>query len=329
MKVIVVNPVARQLRRNIALRGKIHTMFGHLATIIDVDSPSEVIDALTAISATQKIEEIYLVGGDGTFNLVLNWVAVQPKPKQSVLMSVGGGQFCYMCRWHGFRSTNPLKNLRRVLLEGARSHRHEWRPLLIHDTATGNQTHAALVANGIISDIVEWYVSVGKGGFLTVVRIVILAALSVVSERIRRTVNKIKLSKGIVRLLDSRTLLFHRSIRDPEYAGIVLSAIPELLASCRPFRGTRKRNQFFAVFYQNGLRRLACAAPFVWFGKQPFWIASQTFNQPVKEAVIGTSDNRLLVDGELLRLSEGDDGSLWRTLTITAGDPIHLLRLTS
>lgn len=298
--VIVVNRIAKRLRSDRRLRIQIHDRFVREAIVVDEDGARLVDTRLRQISLDQRIDRVFVAGGDGTYNVVLNWIAKRPPDNQPALMSVGGGEFCYMTRFHGWRSKNPVTNLRAIYERGVSLEKRDWRPLLIYNTSTNDRRYAVVVANGIVTDLMRWYEAIGKGGIGTVVSIVTLAGLSVLAEWIRRWIGRIKGAKGTVQMDDQQWT-------HPSYAGLAVSAIPELLASCRPFRGEPAGDQFYSNLYWGSLRRLPFAAPFLWFGKMPFWIKRYTHNQPVGFASFATDDPFLVVDGDLCRLRAAID----------------------
>jgi hypothetical protein len=323
LNVIVVNPHAKRLRANLRIKEKIHARFASYATIIDADDRHDVIGELNTLRDRELIDVIYVVGGDGTFSHILNWITELPVAEQPSLMCVGGGQFCYMCRFHGFRSKNPVKNLTQIFSAKLRLLQKEWQPLCVTDSLTQHRRHAAVIANGVVSDILKWYEDAGKGGILTILRIILMAILSITSDWLRRVIGRINLLHGTLSIGTS-------FIRPKAYAGVTFSAIPKLLASCRPFHGRRNPYQFYAIAYWGGLRRLALAAPFIWFGITPFWIKRFTFNNTVQRAVVETDDPRLLLDGDLFVLpGSGKHDRADRHLTITTGAPITILVVNS
>lgn len=324
MDIIIVNPHAKRLRDNTLIRAQVHRLFETRACIIDVDERHDVINALHALKKTWTPEDaIYVVGGDGTFNDILNWIISLPAPNRPAFMSVGGGQFCYMTRFHKLRSKDPIKNLELILSGRLLLKRQAWNPLHVEDSLTRTVLHGAVVANGVISDIQQWYENVGKGGLLQVIRLVLIAIVSVAFDFIRRWHGRIKLTKG--------TLVLGTQIVKPKaFVGVTFSAIPELLSSCRPFKGRPRPYEFFAVAYWGGLRLLAMAAPFIWFGKMPFWIRKRTFNQPIRSAAIISPDARLVIDGDLhVWPSSTQDTQDIRTIQVSIGESIELLCVDS
>jgi hypothetical protein len=323
VNVIIVNPRAKRLQKNARIKRKIYLRFAQYATIIDADDQCDVIDELNRLCERTHIRTIYVVGGDGTFSHLLNWVVTLPKRVQPSLMCVGGGQFCYMTRFHGLRTKNPIKNLKRIFSQKILLRQEHWEPLCVQDSLTNEKRHAAVIANGVVSDMLQWYEDVGKGGIITVLRIILMAILSIVSDWIRRQIGRINLLQG--------KLTLGTSIVHPKtYAGVAFSTIPELLSSCRPFRGQRNPFQFYAIAYWGGLRRLAMAAPLIWFGIASFLTRRFIFNDTVQNASVETSDPRLVLDGDLfIWPGSNKHNSLDRRLTITTGDPIPIMVVNS
>lgn len=302
--------------RDRPMADRIMREFHDCAYIIDAADPIHTIGELAYVLDQRGIETIYVVGGDGTFNNVINWIASLPITDRPRLMSVGGRQFCYMAKFHGLKNKNPLKNLRAIFSGKIRLVEQPWRPVRIHDSASDTVRHAAVVADGVINDMSSWYESAGKGGALKVFALIVLAIASVMSEWFRRRLNRIHLTSGTF-------VLGARAFNRRSYAGVTVSAIPRLLSSCQPFRGRLNPRELYCVAYWGGLRRLAFAAPFIWFGKEPFWIRRLIFNEPVRTASITTSDARLVLDGDLFRWP-GTGAGREHTLTFSAGDDIPL-----
>ena len=324
MRVIVVNPQAKRLRRNRRIRQLVRDRFSKYAHIIDISGADKVIGALDALSQKHTIDFIYVVGGDGTFNNVLNWIAVLQPELRPALISVGGGQFCYMTQFHGLPSKDPIKNLAGIFSNKIKLKWQNWQPVCVHDAVTNTKRYAAVVAGGVISDILQWYESIGKGGLFRVLQIVLIAALSVASDTIRRLHGRLKMVEGEMTL--GTAICTKKS-----FTGFAFSTIPKLLASCQPFVGVPNTAEYYSAAYWGGLRSLALASPFVWFGLIPFWINRKSFNKPIRSAVIKMTDSRLVLDGDVFTWPESTKQGAEkqnierRTLTFTIGETITLL----
>lgn len=293
--------------------------FSRYAHIIDVQGADKIIVALDNLAHLHVIDFIYVVGGDGTFNNVLNWIASRLPEIRPALVSVGGGQFCYMTHFHGLPSKDPIKNLGLIFEKRIKLVWKKWQPVCVHDSITQSKRYAAVVGGGVIADILQWYESVGKGGFFKVLRIVLIAILSVAFDTIRRLHGRLNMVEGELTLGTS-------ICAKKTYTGFALSTIPELLASCRPFAGLLNQHEFYAAAYWGTLRRLAFASPFVWFGHMPFWIRGESYNQPIRKAVVKTADPRLVLDGDVFVWPQNDKkAGEKRTLTFTIGETITLL----
>ena len=314
MRVIVVNPEAKRLRKNRRIRQLVRDRFSKHATIIDISGADKVIGTLTALSQKHTIDFIYVVGGDGTFNNVLNWIAELQPELRPALISVGGGQFCYMTKFHGLPSKDPIKNLSGIFSNKIKLRWQNWHPVCVHDSITQTKRYGAVVAGGVISDILQWYESVGKGGFFRVLQIVLMAVLSVASDTIRKLHGRLKMVEGEMTM---GTAICTKKT----FTGFAFSTIPKLLASCKPFVGVPNTAEYYSAGYWGGLRSLALAAPFVWFGIIPFWVKRRMFNQPIRSAVIKMTDSRLVLDGDVFVWPESGK----RTLTFTIGETITLL----
>lgn len=320
-QILVLNSQAKQLQKKRKIRPNILRQFADHFHIIDEAQASRMIESLDQRQQHHAIESVYIVGGDGTYNLVLNWVMQQPVNRRPSLVSVGGGEFCYMTGFHGFNSRNPVKNLTQIISGRVQLIKKKWAPVRMVDSATHTVRHAAVFANGIICDILEWYEHVGKGGLMSVARVVTGAILSVVSETIRRLSGRIKLLEGHMQLGD-------KVLAPKEYAGFTFAAVPELMTTCRPFRGTPCHPEFAAITYWGSLKRLAISTPFIWFGGMPPWLRDTIFNRPILQAVVTTTDSRLVIDGDLVVLNSIKPGEK-RVLTFTATEQIPLLIVAS
>ena len=310
-----MNPQAKRLRKDRRIRQTIRKDYSQFAHIIDCDEQHDVIAELSRLARYMTITTIYIVGGDGTFNNILNWIIGRPHDKRPNMVSVGGGQFCYMAKFHGFKSSNPIKNLHDVFHRKIQLIQRDWQPVCMLDSVSNTKRYAAVFANGIICDVIDWYEEKGKGGLLSVIKIVCLAILSVLSERIRQTSNRIHFLKGQI-------FLDKKAIQPKHYVGFTFASVPELVTFCRPFKGRKKPNQFSGIVYWGGLKRLSTAALFIWLGRMPPWIKHCMFNAPIHKGRVIVSDRRLIIDGNLELLPESGSE---RTLTFTADEKVSLL----
>ena len=324
LRVIIVNPQAKRLRKNLRIRRKIQKLFAWWANIIDLDGITNMLSELDRLLGEGcRISEIYVVGGDGTFNHILNWTLAQPQDLQPTLMSMGGGEFCYMTKLHGLSSKNPIRNLKLIVSGKVCPTRVEWEPIKVHDSLTDKHKFGALVANGIVSDFLEWYDEVGKGNMLKVVWMIIVAVASVMIDAIRKWHGKLKRVRGQVKM-DSFT------VPTPVFVGFAAGAVRELLPFCRPFKGKTHKRNFNAIAYWGSFRQLAFAAPFAWFGKIAFWLRHRIKNQPTHALTVQTSDLRMVFDGDLFYWSTNGSGQPEeRTFTVTKGPTVNLLSLTT
>ena len=165
VNIIVVNPKATRLRKDDRIRNIIRRDFSQFGHIIDCDEQDDVIKQLNQLAQQGTITKIYVVGGDGTFNHVLNWIIGQPTQQRPSIVSVGGGEFCYMARFHGFKSRNPLKNLSDIFHRKLQLTQRNWQPVCMQDSGSDIKRHAAVFANGIICDMIDWYEEKGKVGW--------------------------------------------------------------------------------------------------------------------------------------------------------------------
>ncbi len=200
----------------------------------------------------------------------------------------------------GFSSTDPLKNLRRTLRREKLWVQKEWSPLKVHVPSTGFTRKAALVANGIVTDLVEWYLTHGKGNVLSIISIILRASLSVFSNRLRDWVGKLSYRSG--KITRSCPKASKPEINGKSIIGFVCSSIKSPYPLSRPFRGERKTDTHFSVVVHGSLRRLALAVPFLWRGFTPFWIKSQMDNATIHTLNADLCDSKIVLDGEVLVL---------------------------
>lgn len=314
MRVIIINPQAKQLRSNKGMGNKIKLLFKKHAHIIDSNKINDMISKLNnLINNGKAITQIFVVGGDGTFHHLINWVLNIPACNRPALMSVGGGQFCFMSKHHKLKTADPLRNLKEIFSNKINITITSWRPISIHDSKSGSTKYAAVVANGILSDLVKWYEETGKGNILYVCKMVVLAIMGVLIEPIRKWHGKLKMTYGTI-------FLDKFKIPKNEYAGFTACAVDELITFCKPFKGTINDSSFYTLAYWGRLKKLALSSPFLYFGKIPFWSKTETFNEPIEELVIHTKDGNFIFDGDIYSYGTGQ-----RKLIISRGPEIHLL----
>lgn len=316
---IVMNPFAKNLRKDRTLRTRLRSIVHRPSSIIEPQSVNELIHSLEALSLVRDLSRVtvYIVGGDGTFNQVLNWIMTQPKEKRPHLMPVGGGQFNFMTKFVGLKSTDPSVNLARIFSGRIETTIQPWKPICIHDSVSNQTRYAAVAANGILCDAVEWYEEVGKGDMASVAKLVGAIIVDFGKNRLHGRHGRIKPTSGSV-TIDSKNL------GCDEYAAFMIGTVPEFLPNCRPFIVPPNLTTFSAMVYWGNLAALAASVPFVWNGWPSPLTDLHMFNDKAECVIVKTKDPRLLVDGDLLTWPESIDHPT-RTLTITHGESIQLL----
>ena len=321
--IVLMNQYARSLRKDKTLRARLISIIRRRKrTIVEAQTIEAVIETLDILANSQKNltnTKVYVVGGDGTFNQMLNWTLSQPIEKRPQLIPVGGGQFNFMCKFVGLRSTDPAINLAdidsgRVTLKPV-----PWRPVCVTDSLSGECRHGAVVGNGILCDFVEWYEEVGKGDLVDVVKLIGAVIADFGKNAIQAKYGRIKPIRGLIKIDGV-------SLPCEEYAAFMAATVPEFMPSCHPFSATPNQDTFPMYAYWGNFASLAVSVPQVWFGKTSRLMRDFTFNDSAKEVLIKTTDPRLLVDGDLHRWPTQAGENPSRILTITYGDEIQLLR---
>jgi hypothetical protein len=290
------------------------------ATVVASETAEKALALLDELRRIKRITEIYVVGGDGTFNLVLNWVLARSKHERPAIMPIGGGEICYMSRHLGIDARDVCGNLRKIFHHGVLPQHIEWSPLAVQEEGVAKPFYTAVFATGIIHRFVGWYEELGKGSMLVVLFMVCMAIPIVISDRFRRWHGKLEGSFGRVRV-------GYWDLPQHAYTGMVLSTIPVMIPWCDPFRGEPKDSQFYAIAYWGTLRRLACILPWVWFGREvPF---SEMFfhNRPVDTVTIKTHDPEFVADGDLVsyRTQDGLFDGWSHSVRIRLGPRVTLL----
>ena len=318
-----MNPFAKHLRKDRTLRTRLRTLVRRPASVIEPQSVDELIETLKALANVRNLTNvtIYIVGGDGTFNQVLNWVMTLPAENRPRLMPVGGGQFNFMTKYVGLKSTDPSVNLARIFSGRIETISKPWKSICIHHSVSDETRYAAVVANGILCDAVEWYEEVGKGDMADVIKLSGAMIADFGKNMIYGRHGRIKPTVGNV-------TIDHRNLGFEEYAAFMFGTVPEFLPGCRPFLSPPTHSSFSAMVYSGNLASLAASVPLVWNG----WASPLTdlhmFNSDAQHVIVKTKDPRLLVDGDLLTwpISEHNPA---HTLTITHSEPIQLLHAVS
>ncbi len=261
------------------------------AKVIAPRSMNAAIEMLDEIHYGTGIHELFIVGGDGTFNLVLNWVMRLPDHRRPDLIPVGGGEINYMTRYVGLTVNDPIVNLETILSDTSLISRIVWSPLVITERNSGRIWYAAVFSTGIVERFIAWYEDTGKGNMVRVFGMIAMAILSVLSDSVRKWLGRLEGTNGQLTIQDRR-------IVSGTYTGLVASTVPVMIPLCWPFSGSLNGRTFYLVAYWGSLRQLIPALPWVWIGKNAPFARHLFFNEPVDSISIKTSDSRIILDGD-------------------------------
>ncbi len=320
--IVVMNQFAREMRNDKTLRARLLTILHRKSTIIEagtVDGLIETLEQLSQRHVSLSNVTVYVVGGDGTFNQVLNWVLTQPAEMRPMLMPVGGGQFNFMRKYVGLKSTDPAKNLAEIYSGRIRLEARTWRPVCIEDSLSGERYYGAVIGNGILSDFVECYEESGKGDVLRVVKLIGDITADFFKNSIHGRHGRVKPRKGTM-VVDGKRLGFE------EYAAFMAATVPEFMPTCRPFHKAPGANTFPLYVYWGDFGPLAASIPMIWYGWASPLTDLNSFNDEANHVTIKTKDPRLLVDGDIRHWkTPAGENPPERTLTLTYGPEIKLL----
>lgn len=326
MRVILVNPTAASLRARPDRIKRIRELCEGWAHVVVSASARDGKRQLEVLDRKERIQLIVVAGGDGTFHMALNWAMRQPADRRPALCSVGGGQFCYMMRFCGFRSRDPVKNIE-IVRRCASVREESWRPLVVHDSLTRSKRYGAVFGTGLLPDFIRWYNADGKGGIAKVTWLIVLAALSLAwrPRWMERAVPRFGQAFGQV-TFDAFV------VPRQEYTAVLVGAMNEFLPKCTPFRGQPSESQCYAAGYWGSLILLASGIVPLWFGRVAPWLASAMHNAPSNVVTITTREQTIMMDGDVI---QPDDPSLngqgshnppVRTFTIMRASPIGMMR---
>ncbi|OGL97842.1 hypothetical protein A2318_03315 [Candidatus Uhrbacteria bacterium RIFOXYB2_FULL_45_11] len=319
-QIIVMNPFARHLRKDKTLRSRLLALVHRKTAIIETQTVQALIETLEQLSVTHtslKNVAVYIIGGDGTFNQVLNWVMTLPQENRPLLMPVGGGQFNFMTKFVGLKSTDPSVNLAEIFSGRIHTETKSWRPVCVTDSYTHEKRYGAVIGNGILCDFVEWYEEMGKGDLLDVLKLIGIVISDFGKNMLRGRHGRIKPIQGT---------LFVDGVKLPctEYAAIMAATVPEFMPTCKPFRAPTVPNAFSTYAYWGNFTPLALSVPFIWRGLKSPLTDPCAVNTNAQEIRIHTTDPRLLIDGDI-HLWQSKKQPHARTLTFTHGPEIQLL----
>lgn len=314
--IFVINPFAKQVRTDKTLRARLKSLVYRETTLVEPTSVNQLIEILNSQSKDLSHVTIYIVGGDGTFNQILNWIMTLPPKHRPSLMPVGGGQFNFMARYIGLKNRDPSINLVEVFSGRIDPKPELWRPVQIHDSYTNTNKYSAVVANGLVCSFVKWYEERGKGGVLDVLQLVVIAGTEYIGGMISGHESRISKTSGTISI-DNKTL------ESSKFGGIVVGAVSEFMPTCKPFRSNLTPNTCGTIAYWGEIAVLPFASPTIWFGKSSILTEKHMFNGVSERIEFITSDAKMLLDGDLF---EWDNPNITRTFTFSRGPEVTLLR---
>jgi hypothetical protein len=291
VQVVLVNPRAKRLRDDPDLIHAIRALARkHELRVVVPSCAEHVATALDGVAMESQISDLFVIGGDGTFNLALNWMRRRERLVQARLCLLGGGEICYMSRYLGMPSRDPVENLRAMLAHPRRVKTLPFRPLRVCEGESETVFHATVFANGIVYDFIRLYERFGKGSILRVF-LMIAALAAMVFLRPRGAIREwLAPFQGRV---DIDTTILSAN----EYQGVYLSVIESPLPLCRPHKGQVEGDRFLTLAYWGSMWRLALGVGLLWRGWTPFWMSRYTLNAPSRSVRI-SADNRLVIDGD-------------------------------
>lgn len=291
MDIVLINRNAAGVARYPSLIGDIEHLVGDRALVIATGTRGEVGSELEKYAAQGRIRRIYLVGGDGTFNCVLQWAAGRPEESRPTLICVGGGQFCYMRVVMGMPSRHPLVNLTRIFEDDQVVCPQPWRPVALRVQGTDKTWYAALIGNGLVSRYIAWYNERGKGDALRALLAIGIGVFHALFGAGREH-PLLRYTAGTVKFDDDLVV-------NGLYAGLAVSTVNTFSLGFAPFQGVCDGTDIHALAFSGSVMRLAAALPWVYFGAVPWFAASKTRSRLIKSAVVVTGDGAFVLDGEL------------------------------
>jgi len=316
--IIVMNPFARQLRHDKPLRARLRKLLHRSSIHIEAQTVNELLETLKTLSQSQDLHNVrvFVVGGDGTFNQMMNWVANLPPDNQPSLVPVGGGQFNFMARYAGLGSTDPSENLSRIFSGEIELEDHLWRPIAIHDSQSDTTKYAAVVAGGVVSSFVKLYEQNGKGDLVDVVSLMVSATAGHISHLVKGIDTDVSHTLGNL-LIDGTRL-------EPNRFSYVFGAVREFMPSCTPFHHNNDQNKCNLIAYWGMLPILLLAAPKLWFGKPSIFTNNRIINTSCLKSILLTLDPNMMFDGDLYTWP--DASTTPRAFTFSRGPEIPLPR---
>ncbi len=318
-----MNPFAKKMRTDKSVRSRILGMLRRNSSVIEPTSVNELIATLEDVSLAHPLSNatFYIVGGDGTFNQVLNWILSKPAQHRPRLLPVGGGQFNFMARHLGLASRDPSVNLAQIFSGRLTLQPEFWRPIQVYDSLSNTVCYAAVIGNGVLCDACEWYEEMGKGNHLEISRLIARACKDHVLSLIQDRPGRLKLVKGRLQIDNFR-------VPGAFFTAMLIGTTQELIPSCKPFRQPVESDACAILAHWGGLEELALSVPFLWTGVRSPLTDSASFNGSANRITLETQDNRLMMDGDLIRFPSPTTAHHEHIFTITRGPEITLMRAT-
>lgn len=276
------------------------------------DSVSKLSLALIELIETNKVQLLFVYGGDGTLHKVID-ILIYEKERGRItdippIVTLGGGTQKAIFQWLGwgkgmFFHEPPLSIFRRVM-NSSLEHlpMRKIRPLAItfHNSRKEKvETHYGFIfIMGAMARIIKLYDADGKSVFSGLKHI----ALGMSGSLIGRPASHAALTGQFMadQWSDDQPLVR----RDPLVA--VCSVTDSLLFGIEPFRGVAESNQFYAASYAVSAPILSALVPVEWRATvvPP---SDRFFNQPVFSFQIRPEDeSSFFVDGDYFYNTPGE-----------------------
>ncbi|MFH1404538.1 MAG: hypothetical protein ABIH21_00375 [Patescibacteria group bacterium] len=334
--VIVINENATWVvRKNPRLPQLIEREFSNQAHIIRSERLVDTIDGLTKYARELQqgfgicIHRLFVVGGDSTVMSVKPWVLEhQPKDKPIGIVPVGGGQMNLVCKEIGFRTTNPLINLREAFNNGLQFKPIEWRPIEIWNSVSGETRLTNFVSDGVVERVIRLeYDPLGKGsnlvvGFKLIPRLIWLFFWSNLLTLLRmRWEIKPRKWERVFSMTQAVVRIDGGVISANHHFGFLACPGKTISAGFKLFNGEIGIDQFRMIIYSGHPLLLITAVPFFWIGWIAPWIRKWTYNKPARtleiELPITHRDSRrVILDGDSVPLWPYNNGDQPEKATI-------------
>lgn len=292
--VVVLNLRATRLRKDSSLVEKIKLALSEEVEIVETACESETQQKLHEL--WERCEDIgircvVVIGGDGTFRTVLNWVLSLPQPLRPPIAPVGGGHICYMAEHCGFWPRDPLRGVRLIFENRTPLTVNCWRPVEIQRPGMPS-LYCAVFGNGVLYHFLKWMEADEKKHVLVVIWMMIRLAIDAVLNPSARRIGPLQPTHGQLEL-DGQLV-----VKGDEYLGAIVSTVPRLSLGFRPFWGERQAGQVWCAAYWGDFRTLAKLVPYLWLGQAPRHARFKLSNQPRGQVTITTTDPCYMLDGD-------------------------------